>query len=70
MADYVVYHKDCGHIGYIGNHRPSAELTVSAAAAVGNFGYRVRVGASDADIESLMREERCGTCRLTNGGAS
>lgn len=62
MTEYVVYHKSCGHVAGISNARQIAEKQIEILAALGRWGWRIRVAASDDDIRALLREDRCESC--------
>lgn len=60
---YAVYHRVCGHIAGTPNERRMAEWFVQVMAAKGQFQWRIRADASDADLEALLRGDRCALCR-------
>jgi hypothetical protein len=71
VAEYVVYDNRCGHILGITNDRSLCKRQAQLLGLDGS--WRIRTGASDADILSLLRHERCETCSLdgtTAGGGS
>lgn len=61
---YVVYNKDCGHLLGATNERWMCERQISALTVAGKWGWRIRVGISDAEIESLIKGDRCEICTL------
>lgn len=62
MADYVIYHKDCGHPICVFNDRSMAERMLTNFTVIGRWGLRIRSGASDEDLVAIMRGQRCETC--------
>lgn len=67
MILYAVYHKDCGHILGIHNERRIVQRQIEYALtvnAMGSWGWRVRAGVTDAQIDSLMRGDRCAKCSI------
>jgi hypothetical protein len=64
MAEYVLYHQHCGHVAIIDNYRGLCETIHAQLVAKGQHGWRIRTGASDEDITSLLRQERCDGCKV------
>lgn len=64
MILYAVYHKDCGHILGIAHERGMCERQISALTLRGTWGWRVRAGVTDAQIDSLLKGDRCAKCAI------
>ena len=64
MAEYVLYNQRCGHVAIIDNYRGICETVHASLARKGQHDWRIRTGASDDDIASLLRQERCDGCMI------
>lgn len=63
MAEYVLYNQRCGHVGLIDNYRRICEAARRHLASKDYHNWRIRVGASDEDVASLLRQDCCDGCR-------
>lgn len=65
LADmYVVYHHHCQHVAGLSPNRRLAEAQIGMFTGAGRFGWRIRVGASESDVEMVVRGERCAHCTI------
>ena len=64
MAEFVLYNRRCGHVAVIHNDRPTVEAIRGVQQAAGFHDWRIRAGASDEDIASLLRQDGCDGCRV------
>ena len=66
---FAVYNKNCGHAIHLGDERARAEQLITSLTVLGKWGWRIKTGLTDAEVESLVRGDRCETCSLDGSAA-